>query len=355
MEKKGLGRIVNHDERSKMFAFNTSDIQLVNTTHERLVPIFDQGQVGSCTGNAGIGAINTVPFPLNEKVYTPDEAGAVALYSDAEKIDGGEGYPPEDQGSSGLSIAKVLLNAGLISGYQHTFTLNDALKALTQYPFITGVPWYSAMFSPDLDGRVHPNGILEGGHEIEAYRLDVDNGRIWFHNSWGTSWGVNGDFYLTWEDFAFLLNHQGDVTVLLPITAPAPTPTPPPTLPNVTLTRATTDAKEVLGRLDTDDGQFGCVTLENTITKIPAGTYKCVWSYMPRLKEWHYELQNVPGRTAIYIHEGNYYTNSEGCILLGWMLIDINFDGERDAIASRKTLNQFESHMKQLPFNLTVK
>src|ERR1035437_69902 len=193
MDKFKLGRIINHDPRSKNFAFNTTDIPIISTTHTRLVPIFNQGQVGSCTGNAGIGDINTSPFTLNTKVYSPDENGALKLYSDAEKIDGGVGYPPEDQGSSGLSIAKALSKAGLISSYQHTFTLYDALKALTQYPFITGMNWYSAMFTPDADGRVHPTGTIEGGHEVEAYRIDADNGRIWFHNSWGNTWGVNGD------------------------------------------------------------------------------------------------------------------------------------------------------------------
>lgn len=221
-----LGRIVNHDPRSKNFGLDTSALKIVDVEHKRLIPILNQGQVGACTGNAGIGAINTEPFTLNTKTYTPDEAGALKLYSDAEKLDGGAGYPPEDQGSSGLSIAKILKKAGLISGYQHTFTLNDALKALGQYPIITGTNWHANMFNPDPDGRVHPTGTIEGGHEYEGYKIDTKLGRIWFHNSWGTDWGVNGDFYLTWADYATLLAQSGDVMVMFPPTTTPPAPSP---------------------------------------------------------------------------------------------------------------------------------
>lgn len=166
MEYK-LGRIINHDTRSLNYPFDTTNLSIVDVEHKRLVPVFNQGQIGSCTGNAGIGALNTMPFTPN-KVYTSDEAGALKLYGEAEKIDGGSGYPPEDQGSSGLSIAKALLNAKVISGYQHTFTLQDALKALSQYPVIVGIHWYTDMFKPDSDGRVHPTGTIAGGHEVEA-------------------------------------------------------------------------------------------------------------------------------------------------------------------------------------------
>lgn len=220
-----LGRIIEHDSRSLEFSFNTTGLSVVDVTHTRYVPIFNQGQVGSCTGNAGIGAISTAPF-LNQDntTYSRDEAGALKLYSNAEQIDGHGGYPPTDDGSSGLSIAKALTNAGLISGYQHVFTLNDALKAGSLYAFITGITWYSDMFTPDADGRVHPTGSVAGGHEIELSQIDVENGRVWFNNSWGTSWGIKGRFYLTWADFEKLLAEQGDVIVLIP---PHITPPPP--------------------------------------------------------------------------------------------------------------------------------
>lgn len=220
-----LKRHVNHDSRSKKYAFDTADLKIVNVEHKRLVPVFNQGNLGSCTGNAGIGNVNTSPFiQSTNPAFSPDESGAVKLYSEAEKIDGGVGYPPEDIGSSGLSIAKVLKKVKMISGYQHTFTLNDALKALSKYPIITGTYWYDGMFTPDADGRVHPIGKVVGGHEYEAYKVDADNGKIWFYNSWGTDWGIGGTFYMTWADYHDLLAQRGDVTVLIPPTVTPPKP-----------------------------------------------------------------------------------------------------------------------------------
>jgi hypothetical protein len=222
-----LKRHVKHDSRSLLYPFDTSKLKIVSVDHVRHLPILDQGNVGSCTGNAGVCGLGTtpnfeaLPSPLP---FTLDENGALALYSAAESIDGDGPYPPNDNGSSGLSIAQALLAAGVISGYQHTFTLNDALKALTARPVLFGTNWYDAMFTPDSDGRVHLNGKLAGGHEIEAYQIDAPNKRVWFANSWGSSWGVEGCFYLTFKDFGKLLSQQGDIIVLLPLTEPAPTP-----------------------------------------------------------------------------------------------------------------------------------
>jgi hypothetical protein len=184
---------------------------------------------GNCTGNAGIGCMGTgVFFGDRGSHYTLDESGAVALYSDATKADPYPGtYPPTDSGSDGLTVAKVLKAAGEIAGYTHTFTLNDALLALTVTPWITGVEWTEAMFDPDPDGRVHPTGAVAGGHEFVADELDVENERVWFCNSWGPSFGIDGRFYLTFDDFGALLKRDGDVTVFVPLTQPAPVPTPP--------------------------------------------------------------------------------------------------------------------------------
>lgn len=226
-----LGRHVNHDSRSWLYPFDTSQLTLTSIRHERHVPVLDQGSTGSCTGNAGIGCIGTGPFFASHGPdhYSLDEVGAVALYSDATRNDSYPGeYPPTDTGSDGLTIAKVLQASGEISGYRHTFSLDEALKALSVTPFITGVSWFQDMFRPAPDGQVTPTGALAGGHEFVADELDVENQRIWFTNSWGTSWGVEGRFYMTWADYGLLLGQQGDVTIFVPITAPAPTPTPVP-------------------------------------------------------------------------------------------------------------------------------
>src|ERR1035437_8621192 len=107
--KYKLGRKIDHDTRSLSYGFNSEGLQIISVVHNRLISILNQLSLSSCTGNAGIGSINTSPFiQVVNPHYSPDETGAVKLYSDAEIIDGGVGYPPEDRGSSGLSVAKAL-------------------------------------------------------------------------------------------------------------------------------------------------------------------------------------------------------------------------------------------------------
>lgn len=223
-----LRRHVHHDDRSRDYAFPTAGLDIVSAVHTRHIPILDQGQVGSCTGNAGIGALGTDPvnagivWPDGSTPFDLDETGALTLYSAAEVIDGDGPYPPNDNGSSGLSIAQVIKSYGIIAGYTHTFSRDDALRALALTPIMLGVGWHQNMYDPDPDGRLNIGGPVVGGHEILCREIDAVNGRVWIDNSWGTSWGVNGRAYLTWDDLGALLDDQGDVTILTPLVPVAP-------------------------------------------------------------------------------------------------------------------------------------
>jgi hypothetical protein len=226
-----LGRHVHHDSESRRYAYPTAGLTIAAVKHDRHVPVFDQGQLGSCTGNAAVGCMATGPFvgTVTNPKYPLTEDGAVAVYSAATRIDSAPGeYPPVDTGSDGLSVAKVLKAAGEIAGYQHTFSLDDALKALQTVPLITGVDWYEDMFNPSSDGLLSVTGQFAGGHEIVVDEYDPARGWVGFTNSWGSSWGVGGRFYLQAEDWGTLLGRDGDVTVFVPATQPAPQPTPTP-------------------------------------------------------------------------------------------------------------------------------
>ncbi len=236
-ETNGLGRLVEHDERSRRYAFNATKATLTSVHHERRVPVLDQGQLGSCTGNAMTGLLGTVPFfatlptsALSATDAAADEQVAVGLYSDATKLDSYPGtYPPTDSGSSGIAVAKAAKAKGWISGYQHTFDLNSALAALAVTPVIIGINWYEGFDSPTAAGELSVAGSVRGGHEVVLDQLDVEHKRVWLTNSWGTSFGQHGRAFFSWDTFSRLLSEQGDCTVPVPLTAPAPTPTPTPT------------------------------------------------------------------------------------------------------------------------------
>lgn len=75
------------------------------------------------------------------------------------------------------------------------------------------------------------------------------------------------------------------------------------------------------GELFLADGTHFCYTLENPYYIIPPGTYDLSIRYSPKFKKKLPYLVNVPNRSGILIHVGNYITNSRGCILVGLRVI----------------------------------
>lgn len=212
-----LGRNVEHDPRSRDFAVQVDEAApLKKVLWRRYGSVLDQGQLGSCTGNAIVGAVNTSPLrKTGAKALT--EKDAVSIYSAATIIDGEPGeYPPTDTGSSGLAVCKVAKTRGLISSYAHAFSLAQALQALQAGPVITGVSWYEGFDSPDASGLVAISGGVRGGHEFEVLGYDPASDLLTAVNSWGKSWGVAGRFHFTSATWSALLAQQGDVSVPLP-------------------------------------------------------------------------------------------------------------------------------------------
>src|SRR5882724_5153040 len=145
-----LGRHIVHDPRSWKFPARKARkiITVIHASHD--LPL-DQGNLGSCTANAGLGAMLSDPYygHVRSQIH-PTEAFAVELYHEETELHPKDGvYPPEDPGGCGLWIAKVLNNRGLIKGYRHAFGLDHALKALVNAPCIFGIDWYSSFDQVD--------------------------------------------------------------------------------------------------------------------------------------------------------------------------------------------------------------
>lgn len=93
--------------------------------------------------------------------------------------------------------------------------------------------------------------------------------------------------------------------------------------PLLTLNREIESNRGVLGVLRTEDGEQVCKTLElpwkknkRSVSCIPWGTYR-VTDYSSTKYPSAFVVLNVPGRSGILIHAGNYVSQIEGCILVG--------------------------------------
>jgi len=234
-----LGRHVEHDPRSLAYAHGVlpkTAIKSVDWT--RRAPIFDQKNLGSCTGNAGAGLVATdflgrtglTSVTIDGQVVPVDEDFAVRVYELATRLDNITGsYPPDDTGSSGLGAAKALKKLGLATSYSHAFSLDALKSALQSGPVMVGTVWLNSMFDPDPKTgfvKVDRTSQVAGGHEyvLSAYNTTAEAFRI--DNSWGESWGLNGSAWLDESDVRWLLSQQGDVTVPVWATVPAPAPDP---------------------------------------------------------------------------------------------------------------------------------
>ena len=200
------------DPRNRDFPAATSRIRSVAWT--RHGDPFDQGDVGSCTGNALAGWFNTEAGGYRAGVPLLTEDDAVDLYSAGTRNDRIRGvYPPDDTGSTGPAVCKGAKRAGLLHSYSHAFGIEHMLGAMMRGPVMIGSVWLRGMMDPDPAGVVTPSGAEVGGHEYLATGYDDTTKVITFWNSWGSGWGDRGRFYMDVSDVSWLLDQRGDVTV----------------------------------------------------------------------------------------------------------------------------------------------
>lgn len=105
---------------------------------------------------------------------------------------------------------------------------------------------------------------------------------------------------------------------------------------------------ETLGILHCGDKRFFTLELpwlDNapSISCIPPGKYKWKKRFSPGKKCEVIELIDVPGRSYIQIHLGNYTRQIEGCILPGMGLKDIDDDGIFDVTNSGEAFDKIMS------------
>lgn len=196
-------------------------------------PVYDQGQLGSCTANAIAAAIEFDLRKQKRPEFTPSRLfiyyqeremeGTVDSDSGAQIRDGvkacaktgycDESLWPYDPASFSVRPypAEYVDAAAhkLVSYHRVEQELDDMRACLASgYPFVFGFTVYSSFEGPDVASSGHapmpqPNEQVLGGHAVLAVGYSDEDKWFIVRNSWGTGWGLNGCFTLPYD---YLIN-----------------------------------------------------------------------------------------------------------------------------------------------------
>jgi hypothetical protein len=172
----------------------------------------DQGETSQCVEFAWHHWLQAYPVrPASGQGPYFDQG---RLYDLAQELDE---WPGKDyDGTSVRAGAKALQTMGFIESYHWAFDIDTILAALlTNGPVVVGTAWYEGMFYPDRLGVVHAVGRFAGGHAYLAIGASRKSGMIKFRNSWGTGWGRRGIFYMPINEFAGLLEDDGEAALAI--------------------------------------------------------------------------------------------------------------------------------------------
>lgn len=289
-------------------------------------------------------------------------------------------FPHEDNGMDIQTFLEYLQANKYILGFAKIDHTNEQLLKAATYlglGIMTGVQLQNAQMQQFETGMWDyvPNGTIDGGHCIPGVGynnapdiLDIVTwGKLiaatqnFVSHQMDESWFILMQEHVDHPTFRNHFDVAGFSQAVSEITG-GKVIIPLPNVNKVTLTRTNDNGIETLGTLvatRTDGQTFTCETLERpwkndalNISCIPKGTYPCKVGQFHA--ETRYELQNTAPRSGIFIHEGNYYTNTDGCILLGIKPSDINHDGQVDVTSSVITITNFMKFFNNEDFTITI-
>ena len=190
-------------------------------------PVYDQGNLGSCTANASGGLAHFLVKKLDLWNFMPSR---LAEYYWTRVF---EGDPGQDNGASVQDAVNTMTTYGVANEALWWYdvakfavkpgknVVNDAAKHIVSqvyqinqnetemktclsmgYPFAIGFTVYSSFDNIGSDGVMPMPAAGEsvlGGHAVLVVGYDDSRKMFIVRNSWGTSWGVNGYFYMPTE------------------------------------------------------------------------------------------------------------------------------------------------------------
>ena len=212
------------DAQLKIDAVTSLPSSVDLSTAADMPPIYDQGQLGSCTGNAIAGAVDYDNHKITGDFLTPSR---LWVYYQERVI---EGTVSQDSGGQIRDGMKAVAQLGVcpetdwpyvITTFAQTPPQKDytdafkdraltyeavtqdlfALKSVlaTSLPIVFGFTVYESFESPAVaaSGVVPmpaPSEKVVGGHAVVLVGYNDAEDRFRVRNSWGTGWGQNGYF-----------------------------------------------------------------------------------------------------------------------------------------------------------------
>ena len=192
-------------------------------------PVYDQGQLGSCTGNAIAAALEFDQIKQGLRRFTPSR---LFIYFNERAI---EGSIPHDDGAQirdGIkSVAKIgvcpesqwpyhppkfaahppaacYASAKLETALHYARVAQELIQMqgclAAGYPFVFGFTVYDSFESDAIakSGMLPMPGVHEktqGGHAVLAVGYDNRTRMMIVRNSWGPHWGKKGYFMMPYE------------------------------------------------------------------------------------------------------------------------------------------------------------
>lgn len=220
------------DHRDLIYAAPAEFLTALPTTVDlraQCPPVYDQGQLGSCTANSIGGAFqfeqmkqkipNFIPSRLfiyyEERVIENTvNSDSGAQIRDGMKVVAKQGAPPETDWPYDISKfaekppQKSYTDAAQnkVLSYQRVSRVLNQMKGClaSGYPFVFGFTVYDSFESIAVAHSGHapmpqPGEQVAGGHAVVAIGYDDSNQWFIVRNSWGASWGMAGYFTLPYQ------------------------------------------------------------------------------------------------------------------------------------------------------------
>jgi C1A family cysteine protease len=189
-------------------------------------PIEDQGQLGSCTGNAVAGLVEYLDRKSGKNldvsrlfIYYEERVliGTVnqdsgAYIRDGIKVVNQKGAPLENLWPYNINRYTTRPNTAAYTdaakrkagSYEKCLNFTAVKNALARnFPVVVGFDVYDSFYNITSSGLMpYPNVNREqllGGHAVALVGYNDNTNRFIARNSWGTGWGDRGYFYMPYQ------------------------------------------------------------------------------------------------------------------------------------------------------------